>query len=107
MTHTMNRSAKPDSTVVYMEVYGVNRVIYRVTASTVQRRGKQVKVYGVILEDVRSGHRESLENFSEDMNDTIQFANSLIHRKIRPCGLYNEALRQLRYSSSGSILPVS
>ena len=34
------QGVKPDSTIVYMEVYGVNRVIYRVTASTVRRKGK-------------------------------------------------------------------
>ncbi|MBQ8515520.1 MAG: hypothetical protein IJ496_08995 [Ruminococcus sp.] len=107
MMHTIKRSTRSDSPIVYMEVYGVNRVLYRVTIGTVKRRGRLVKVYGVVLEDVRTGQRETLENFSEDLNHTVQFANSLIHRKIRPCGLYNEALRQLRYSSAGSILPVS
>ncbi len=87
---------KPDQTMIYMEVYGINRVIYRVTASTVRRRGRPVTVYGVALEDARTGMREVLENFSEDMEQTVQFANTLVRKNVRPNGLYNEALRQLR-----------
>ncbi|MGN0592835.1 MAG: hypothetical protein ACI4JQ_06290 [Ruminococcus sp.] len=96
------RNAKPDHTIIYMEVYGVNRVIYRVTAGTIHRKGKPVSVYGVTLEDVRTGERESLENFSEDMEHTVQFTNALVRRRVRPDGLYNEALRQLHSEKTGS-----
>lgn len=92
------RGVKPDNTIIYMEVYGVNRVVYRVTATTVKRRGKPISVYGVSLEDVRTGQREELENFSVDMERTVQFANALIHKRVRPDGLYNEALRHLRFN---------
>ncbi len=90
---------KPDSTIVYMEVYGVNRVIYRVTASTVRRKGRNIYTYGITLEDVRAGSKETIESFSDDMEYTIQFANSLVRKGVRPDGLYNEALRQLRCRS--------
>lgn len=96
---------KPENTITYMEVYGVNRVIYRVTAGTVNRRGTQAAVYGVSVEDIRTGRRECLENFSEDIDVTLRFANSLVHKRIRPDGLYNEALRHLRFSPE-SILPI-
>ncbi|MBQ8724752.1 MAG: hypothetical protein IJY74_03665 [Oscillospiraceae bacterium] len=86
----------PENTMVYMEVYGINRVIYKVTASSVRRKGKPVYVYGVTLEDAKTGVSESLESFSEDMEHTIQFANALVKKHIRPEGLYNEALRHLR-----------
>ncbi|MBO5227071.1 MAG: hypothetical protein J6B17_03150 [Ruminococcus sp.] len=90
------RSSEPDNSLVYMEVYGINRVIYRVTASAVRRKGKPVFIYGVTLEDARTGMAETLESFSEDMEHTIQFTNSLVKKHVRPEGLYNEALRHLR-----------
>ncbi|MBQ8687260.1 MAG: hypothetical protein IJ512_01775 [Ruminococcus sp.] len=104
------RGVKPDNTMIYMEVYGVNRVIYRVTAGTMRRRGRAVPVYGITLEDVRTGERESLENFSEDMDHAVQFVNTMVQRGIRPSGLYNEALRQLRIGTAGTshrFLPMS
>lgn len=104
------RGVKPNNTIIYMEVYGVNRVIYRVTAGTVRRRGRTVPVYGVSLEDVRTGEREILENFSEDMDHTVQFLSTMVQRRIRPSGLYNEALRQLRFgqdADSCGMLPLS
>lgn len=97
------QTQKPDNTVVYMEVYGVNRVIYRVTTGSVKRRGTNVSVYGVSAEDIRTGYCESIENFSEDIETTLKFANSLVHKKIRPDRLYNEALRQLRFNTKGSL----
>ncbi|MDD6269472.1 MAG: hypothetical protein PUA84_05395 [Oscillospiraceae bacterium] len=99
------RGVKPDNTIIYMEVYGINRVIYRVTATTAKRKGRPVSVYGVSLEDVRTGQRESIENFSADMESTVKFANALVHKRVRPEGLYNEALRHLRFSPD-CILPM-
>lgn len=84
--------------MIYMEVYGVNRIIYRVTIGTAKRRGKEVSIYGVSLEDMRTGRRENLENFSEDIESTLKFANDLIHKRVSPDRLYNEALRHLRFS---------
>ena len=39
--------------IVYMEVYGSNRVIYRVTAGSVIRQSVSEPFYGVTLEDLR------------------------------------------------------
>ena len=41
--------------VTYMEVYGANRVLYRVTASNAHRNQKLSVVYGIFLQDLRSG----------------------------------------------------
>lgn len=90
---------KQESRMIYMEVYGVNRIIYRVTIGTAKRKGKEVSVYGVSLEDMRTGQSENLENFSEDIESTLKFTNDLIHKSVSPNGLYNEALRHLRFSS--------
>lgn len=43
--------------IVYMEVYGSNRVIYRVTAGSVIRQSVSEPFYGVTLEDLRTGER--------------------------------------------------
>lgn len=97
------QNQKPDNNIIYMEVYGVNRVIYRVTSGNVRRRGKSVLVYGVSAEDIRTGYCESIENFSEDIETTLKFANSLVHKRVRPDRLYNEALRQLRFNTKGPL----
>lgn len=100
MIAVKKQAQKEKMSMVYMEVYGVNRIIYRVTIGSAKRRGKEVAVYGVLLEDMRTGKCESLENFSEDIETAIKFANDLIHKRISPTGLYNEALRHLRFSSN-------
>ncbi len=82
----------------YMEVYGTNHTIYRVTASVILRKGRKVPVYGVMLEDSRTGSTEYIENFSEDLEHTLSFASTLIRRKTRPGRLCCEALRELRLS---------
>lgn len=92
------RKVTPDSTVIYMEVYGTNHVVYRVTASTILRKGREIPVYGLMLEDSRTGYTECIENFSENMEHTLAFAGSLVRRKIRPGRLCCEALRELRLS---------
>ena len=53
--------------IVYMEVYGSNRVIYRVTAGSVIRQSVSEPFYGVTLEDLRTGERYSIADFSSDL----------------------------------------
>ena len=48
--------------IVYMEVYGSNRVIYRVTAGSVIRQSVSEPFYGVTLEDLRTGERYSIRS---------------------------------------------
>lgn len=87
-----------EDTVVYMEVYGSNRVIYRVTAGWVVRPdGTAKSVYGICLEDLRSGEQQALEDFSDTLDQTILFANHLVEQEIRPEELYDAALKQLSH----------
>lgn len=81
--------------IVYMEVYGSNRIIYRVTASNVICRGMAKLVYGVMLEDLRSGEQQSIADFSTDLEKTIRFANDLVMRETIPAKLYDAALEYL------------
>lgn len=89
------QSHHPTNAIVYMEVYGSNRVIYRVTAGSVVQGKTETPTYGVILEDMRSGEIHSIADFSEDLEQTIVFANDLVGREIRPSGLYDVALEYL------------
>ena len=81
--------------IVYMEVYGSNRVIYRVTAGSVIRQSVSEPFYGVTLEDLRTGERYSIADFSSDLEQTIRFANALVQQEIRPSSLYDAALAAL------------
>ncbi len=81
--------------VVYMEVYGSNRVIYRVTAGSIIQNGISKPFYGVMLEDLRSGECQSIADFSPDLEQTIRFANALIQRELKPSGLYDAAFGYL------------
>lgn len=92
------RCRRIEDTVVYMEVYGSNRVIYRVTAGWVVRPdGTAKSVYGICLEDLRSGEQQALEDFSDTLDQTILFANHLVEQEIRPEELYDAALKQLSH----------
>lgn len=86
---------RPIHSIVYMEVYGSNRVIYRVTAGSIVQRGTAKPIYGVMLEDMRSGERQSIGDFSSSLEKTITFANDLVAREVRPSGLYDIALSYL------------
>ncbi len=92
--HT-NTNHRPEYPIVYMEVYGSNRVIYRATAGSVMRRGVRKLAYGIMLEDMRTQEKQCIDDFSENLEYTIVFANDLIQREIRPSGLYNLALEYL------------
>ena len=47
--------SRSEQTIVYMEVYGVNRVVYRVTACNTYRNKAIHVIYGVSLQDLRTG----------------------------------------------------
>ena len=47
MKHLQNQTNP--HTIVYMEVYGMNRVIYQVTACQASKKSRQAAVYGVSL----------------------------------------------------------
>ncbi|NLT08036.1 MAG: hypothetical protein GXY08_00800 [Ruminococcus sp.] len=80
---------------VYMEVYGDNKVAYRVTAGRVSFFGDSVYTYGVEAEDKRSGEKESIPDFSRNVEDAVDFTEMMINGKIRPKQLYSKALSYL------------
>ena len=49
---------------VYMEVYGDNKVAYRVTTGWIYLHGENICTYGVEAEDYISGEKESIPDFS-------------------------------------------
>ena len=91
--------------VTYMEVYGANRVLYRVTASNAHRNQKLSVVYGIFL---RSGETAEIHAFSNSLEKTVCFVNDLIQKQVQPYQVYNAALRQLSlevpFLQNGSIL---
>ncbi|MBQ1463402.1 MAG: hypothetical protein IIZ18_01200 [Ruminococcus sp.] len=81
---------------VYMEVYGANKVIYRVTESRVRQPGDTLRrAYGIEIEDPRTGEMEFLADFSHDLEDAVDFAEMLIAGKAVPRQLYGRALSYL------------
>ena len=82
-------------TIVYMEVYGMNRVIYQVTACQASKKSKQAAVYGVSLTDMRTGENACLQAYSDSLEETIFFANRLIAENVEPNRLYDAALGTL------------
>jgi len=90
--------------IIYMEVYSSNRVIYRVTAGYIVKQGSICPTYGVMLEEMRTGEMECIEDFSESLELTIRFANDLVGREIRPAGLYDIAFAYLSEQATGQVL---
>ena len=81
---------------VYMEVYGANKIIYRVTESRLSYPGETIRrAYGIEVEDPRTGEREILADFSHDLEDAVDFAEMLIAGKTVPRQLYGRALSYL------------
>lgn len=83
---------------VYMEVFGSNRVSYRVTAGKMFYEGREIITYGIEAEDTKKYEKESIADFSRDIEDAVDFAEMLITMKVPPCRLYTYALNYLRLS---------
>lgn len=81
--------------IIYMEVYGSNRIIYQVTSSTLNKSKDKKSVYGVSLKDLCTGESASISNFSNNLEKTVKFANLLVYKEIEPMGLYNAAFHRL------------
>lgn len=80
---------------IYMEVFGDNKVSYRVTAGKVYLNGEDVITYGVEVEDIKKGEYEAIADFSRDIEDAVDFAEMLIASKTRPAQIYTKALNYL------------
>lgn len=77
---------------VYMEVYGQNKVSYRVIAG----RMGNVITYGIETVDSISGETETIPDFSRNVNDAVAFAENLIRNRITPKHVYIKALEYLK-----------
>ena len=80
---------------VYKEVFGDNKVAYRVLTGRIEMFGEQISTYGIEAEDYNSGDKETISDFSRNIEDAVDFAELLISKKIPPRQMYNQALGYL------------
>jgi len=80
---------------VYMEIYGDNKVIYRVVSGTTWSGGEEVHTYGIEAEERLSGEKECIQDFSRSIEDAVDFAEMLINSRVRPKQIYTKALGYL------------
>ena len=83
---------------VYMEIFGENKVAYRVLSGRLFMYGDEFITYGIEVIDRKSGEKESIYDFSRNIEDAVAFAELLISEKCRPRQLYSRALDFLRVS---------
>ena len=80
---------------VYMEIFSEKKVAYRVLSVRMNIFGEEIFTYGIEIFDHKSGQRESIADFSRNIEDAIAFAESLINERSRPKQLYSRALNYL------------
>ncbi len=83
---------------VYMEIFGDNKVAYRVLSGRLFMYGDEFITYGVEVIDKKSGEKECIPDFSRNIEDAVAFAEALISERCRPRQLYSKALDFLRVS---------
>lgn len=83
---------------VYMEIYGDNKVTYKVLSGRMDLYGDEIITYGIEVYDHKSGEKEIIPNFSHNIEDAVAFADELISDRVRPRQLYGKALGFLRIS---------
>lgn len=82
---------KIKSVSVYMEIYSSSRTAYRVIVSN-------DTMYGIEIENFRTGKKSTIHDFSERLEDAVKFAESLIKNRTAPEQLYTTALSFLSSS---------
>jgi hypothetical protein len=80
---------------VYMEVFGENKVAYRVISGKIDFFGEEINTYGIEAEDYISGEKEAIPDFSRNIEDAVDFTEMLISGKVKPMHIYNKALSYL------------
>ena len=80
---------------VYMEVFGDNKVAYRVITGHMEVFGETVAAYGVEIVDSVTGESQCIADFSRNIEDAVDFAEMLIRQRCRPRQLYSKALSYL------------
>ncbi|MCR5601851.1 MAG: hypothetical protein K6G33_14060 [Ruminococcus sp.] len=83
---------------VYMEIFGDNKVAYRVLSGRMELYGDEIITYGIEVIDHKSGDKEIISDFSRNIEDAVIFAEELIAAKSRPRQLYGKALGFLKVS---------
>ncbi len=83
---------------LYMEIFGDNKVAYRVLSGRMVMYGDEVITYGIEVVDKKNGEQECIADFSRNIDDAVAFAESLITNKSKPRQLYSKALDFLRIS---------
>lgn len=95
---TKKKAREVRDKTLYMEIYGDNKVAYRVLSGKMQFYDDEVITYGVEVIDRMSGEKECIPDFSRNIEDAVLFAESLITNKSKPRQLYGKALDFLRVS---------
>lgn len=80
---------------VYLEVFGDNKVAYRVIVGKTELYGDTVTTYGIEAQDYITGACEEIPDFSRDIEDAVDFAEMLITSKTKPSQIYARALNYL------------
>lgn len=80
---------------VYMEIYGDNKVAYRVIVGRMFSFGEDIITYGIEAEDRCSGECGIIPDFSRNIEDAVDFAELLITGRVRPRDIYSKALGYL------------
>ena len=83
---------------LYMEIFGDNKVAYRVLSSRMALFGDEVITYGIEVYDHKNGDSECIADFSTNIEDAVAFAESLIDHRSCPRQLYSRALNYLSVS---------
>ena len=83
---------------IYMEIFGENKVAYRVLSGRMRIYGDEIITYGIEVIDHKNGEKELIADFSRNIEDAVAFAESLISQKSCPRQLYGKALDFLRVS---------
>ena len=92
-----NKCEVKDRTV-YMEIYGANKVTYRVTSGKIDNYGNEMMTYGIEAVDFLTGKSESIPDFSCNIEDAVDFAEVLISGRVKPDDIYGKALEYLSVS---------
>lgn len=80
---------------VYLEIYGDNKVIYRVVEGTIDTMRGRRRIYGIETEDTLSGELEAIADYSASLTEAVSFAEKLIRSRARPKQIYSRALSSL------------
>ena len=59
---------------IYMEIFGENKVTYRVLSGRMCIYGDEIITYGIEVIDHKNGEKELIADFSRNIEDAVAFA---------------------------------